>query len=70
MSSKIMKKNANEYVLKFDKIKLVTNIDNVKIPNNDVFDSIIRNGIVVSQKFHQDSPYLIMIKLDYIANEQ
>lgn len=56
-------------MLKFDKIKLVTNIDNVKITNNDAFDSIIRDGIVVSQKFHQESPYLIMIKLDYIANE-
>lgn len=48
-------------MLKFDKIKLVTNIDNVKITNNDVFDSIIRDGVVVSQKFHQESPYLIMM---------
>ena len=56
-------------MLKFDKIKLVTNIDNVKITNNDVFDSVIRDGIVVSQKFHQEIPYLLMIKLDHIANE-
>lgn len=56
-------------MLKFDKIKLVTSIENVKIISNDAFDSIVKEGKVISHLFHQELPYLLIVKLDYLANE-
>lgn len=56
-------------MLKFDKIKLVSNISDIKIVDKSKFHTTFKNDVVASIKIHQEVPYLLIIKLDYEAQE-
>lgn len=56
-------------MLKFDKLKLVTKTEFIKIETEHAFEKIIRNNTTTSLKFNTTSPYLLYIEIDYIENE-
>lgn len=56
-------------MLKFDKLKLVTKTEFIKIEAEHAFEKIIRNNTTTSLKFNTTSPYLLYIEIDYIENE-
>lgn len=56
-------------MITFDKLKLVSAIENITIININAFEKKERNGRVQSLSFHQEYPYLLRIKIDYIENE-
>lgn len=56
-------------MLKFDKLKIVSDLKNIKIYDENRFNKIIKNNIVTELIFNIINPYLLYIKLDYIANE-
>lgn len=44
-------------------------MENIKIYDENRFNKIIKNNIVTELIFNIINPYLLYIKLDYIANE-
>lgn len=56
-------------MLKFDKLKIVSDLKNIKIYDENRFDKIIKNNIVTELIFNIIQPYSLCIKLDYIADE-
>lgn len=56
-------------MITFDKLKLVSAIENITIKKADAFEMKERNGRVQSLSFHQEYPYLLRIKIDYVENE-
>ena len=52
----------------FDKIKLVANIDTIKEYDENQFEKIEKDGNI-SYKFYQETPYLLLIKIDYSKHE-
>ena len=59
----IKKKKYENVVLKFDKLKIISTIDNIKNINENEFHSIIRDGIIKEQKLSIKSPYLLYIDI-------
>ena len=56
-------------MLKFDKIKISSSIDNISRINEDKFQSIIKDGIICEQKFSIQSPYSLYVEADYQERE-
>ena len=56
-------------MLKFDKIKLVTDIEDIQILDEDQFKITYMDNHITSIKFYQETPYLLNIKIDYDASE-
>ena len=56
-------------MLKFDKLKIVSDLKNIKIYDENRFDKIIKNNIITELIFNIIQPYSLCIKLDYIADE-
>lgn len=56
-------------MLTFDKLKLVTSINDIEILDENQFNVTYQNGIMTSMKFYQDVPFLLMIKIDYVCSE-
>jgi len=56
-------------VLKFDKIKLVTDIEDIQILDEDQFKITYMENHITSMKFYQEIPYLLNIKIDYETSE-
>lgn len=56
-------------MLKFDKLKIVSGLKNIKIYDENRFDKIIKNNIITELIFNIIQPYSLCIKLDYIADE-
>ena len=56
-------------MIKFDKIKIVSSIDNVKSLNEDVFENKIKDGCIVEQRYTMMSPYYLYIEADYREQE-
>lgn len=56
-------------MLKFDKFKIVSDLKNIKIYDENRFNKIIKNNIVTELIFNISNPYSLCIKLDYVANE-
>ncbi len=56
-------------MLKFDKLKIISTIDNIKNINENEFQSIIRDGIIKEQKLSIKSPYSLYIEADYTEGE-
>lgn len=56
-------------MLKFDKLKIVSDLKNIKIYDENRFNKIIKNNIVTELIFNISNPYSLCIKLDYVANE-
>lgn len=56
-------------MLKFDKIKLVINIEDIEILNDRLFNITYTGDNISSMKFYQEIPYLLIVKIDYEASE-
>lgn len=56
-------------MIKFDKIKIVSSIENVKKLNEDVFENKVKDGCIVEQRYIMMSPYYLYIEADYIEQE-
>ena len=56
-------------MLKFDKLKIVSDLKNIKIYDENRFDKIIKDNIVSELIFNIIQPYSLCIKLDYISDE-
>lgn len=56
-------------MLKFDKIKLVTDIDDIEILDERQFNVTCKGDQISSMKFYQEVPYLLNIKIDFEASE-
>ena len=56
-------------MVKFDRLKLVSHIDNINIIDDKVFERNVKDGRVISMKFYQEIPFLLIIKIDYLNNE-
>ena len=56
-------------MLKFDKLKIISTIDNIKNINENEFQSIIRDGIIKEQKLSLKTPYSLYIEADYTEGE-
>lgn len=51
------------------KQKLVTDIEDIKILDEDQFKITYMDNHITSMKFYQETPYLLNIKIDYDASE-
>ena len=56
-------------MLKFDKIKLVTNIEDIEILDERQFNLTYKDNQISAMKFYQEIPYLLNIKIDFEASE-
>ena len=56
-------------MIKFDKIKIVSSIENVISLNEDVFENKVKDGIVVEQRYTMMSPYYLYVEVDYREKE-
>ena len=56
-------------MLKFDKLKIVSSIENVSCINEFEFQSIIKDGVIQEQKYSIQSPYSLYIEADYQESE-
>ena len=56
-------------MIKFDKIKIVSSIENVKSLNEDVFENKVKDGCIVEQRYTMISPYYLYIEADYREQE-
>lgn len=56
-------------MITLDKIKIISTLDKIAIIDDSVFQTIIKNDIVVEQKYTAISPSLLYIELDYLENE-
>ncbi len=56
-------------MLKFDKLKIVSSIENVSCINEFEFQSIIKDGVIQEQKYSIQSPYSLYIEADYQERE-
>ena len=56
-------------MIKFDKIKIVSSIENVKSLNEDVFENKVKDGCIVEQRYTMMSPYYLYIEADYREQE-
>ena len=56
-------------MIKFDKIKIVSSIENVKSLNEDVFENKVKDGCIVEQRYTMMSPYYLYIEADYCEQE-
>ena len=56
-------------MLTFDKLKLVTNINDIEVLDTSLFNITYKNDVISSMKFYQDFPYLLMIKIDFECSE-
>ncbi len=56
-------------MLKFDKIKLISSINNINVINENAFEKIVKNDVITSLKFNRITPYLLYIEIDFLENE-
>ena len=56
-------------MIKFDRLKLVCSLDVVENVNERVFQTIVRDGQLTSYKYHQETPFYLLIRKDFIHNE-
>lgn len=56
-------------MIKFDKIKIVSSIENVILIDEDVFENKVKDGIVVEQRYTMMSPYYLYVEVDYREKE-
>ena len=56
-------------MLKFDKIKIVSDISNIEIYDEDVFEKILKNGVLVELRYRIENPYYLYVEVDYLENE-
>ena len=56
-------------MLRFDKLKIVSSIENISCINENEFQSIIKDGVIQEQKYSIQSPYSLYIEVDYQDRE-
>ncbi len=56
-------------MLKFDKVKIISSLRYITRINEEKFQSIVKNGQLVEQKFSMQSPFLLYIEADYQEQE-
>ena len=56
-------------MLTFDKLKLVTKIENIKILEESAFSIKSKDNVISHLEFHQKVPFLLNIEVDYEDNE-
>lgn len=56
-------------MITFDKLKIVADIQALKILDESRFEFIERDGVITSLKYYQEHPYLLKIKVDYECGE-
>ena len=56
-------------MLTFDKLKIVSKIENIEICNHEAFEQTIKNNNVASLKYKCINPYALYIEIDYLENE-
>ena len=56
-------------MIAFDKLKIVTDIDDVAIVDESAFSKVIDKGTVSMLKFHSDKIYLLNVKVDFLNRE-
>ena len=56
-------------MLTFDKLKLVTQIENIKILEESAFNIKSKDNVISHLEFHQKVPFLLNIEVDYEDNE-
>lgn len=56
-------------MLKFDKIKIVSDISNIEIYDENVFDKILKNGVLTEMRYRIEYPYYLYVEVDFSENE-
>ena len=56
-------------MIRLDKIKIVSSLNNISNINENEFKTIIKDGIILEQSFSMLSPYSLYIEADYEENE-
>ena len=56
-------------MLKFDKLKIVSNLKNIIIYNENSFNKVMKNNIVTEMIYSVVYPYSLYIKIDYVNHE-
>lgn len=56
-------------MLKFDKVKIISSLRNISQLHEEEFQSIVKNGQLVEQKFSMQTPFLLYIEADYREQE-
>ena len=56
-------------MITLDKLKIVADVEAIKVCDEARFEFIEKNGVVSSLKYYQEHPFLLMIKVDYECRE-
>lgn len=56
-------------VLTFDRLKIVSSIDAIQVTEDSVFVKEVKDGMLLSMKYYQDKPNMLMVKIDFMQNE-
>lgn len=56
-------------MIQFDRLKLICPLDVVENINERDFQTIVRDGQLTSYKYHQETPFYLLIRKDFIHNE-
>lgn len=56
-------------MLKFDNIKIVSDISNIEIYDENVFDKIVKNGVLTELRYRIEYPYYLYVEVDFSENE-
>ena len=56
-------------MIRLDKIKIISHIENIKILNEDVFENKVIDGCIIEQRYTMKSPYSLYVEEDYKENE-
>ena len=56
-------------MLTFDRLKIVSSIDAIQVTEDSVFVKEVKDGMLLSMKYYQDKPNMLMVKIDFMQNE-
>ena len=56
-------------MIQFDRLKLICSLDVVENINEHEFQTIVKDGDITSYKYHQDTPFYLLIRKDFLQNE-
>lgn len=56
-------------MLTFDRLKVVASIDAIQVTDDSMFVSEVKDGDLMSMKYYQDRPNMLMIKIDFRQKE-
>ena len=56
-------------MLKFDKIKIVSDISNIEIYDEDIFEKKYKNDVLTELRYMAEEPYYLYIEVDFEENE-